>query len=153
MVYCKRTYSRWVVINKQVHHVRSSPRTLVVVQCCRILQVLYTPEAASAPTATAIPCRTTATATQSGPGTGRNRGGISSFLDPASDSIVAPTTPTPRPAAKAALLSSSEGEAAAATTASRPAGAEGPTTGAGCPAANAATNPIGSGSYGSEPAQ
>jgi hypothetical protein len=51
---------------------------------------------------------------------------------------VAPTTPTPRPAAKAALLSSSEGEAAAATTASRSAAAEGPTTGAGCPAANAA---------------
>jgi hypothetical protein len=35
--------------------------------------------------------------------------------------------------------SSSEGEAAAATTAFRLAGAEGPTTGAGCPAANATT--------------
>jgi hypothetical protein len=111
------------------------------------------PEAASALTAIASPCRKTATATLSGPGTGRNRGGISPCLEPASDSTVAPTTPTPRPAAKAALLSSSEGGAAAATTASRPAAAEGPTTGAGCPAANAATNPIGSGSYGSEPAQ
>jgi hypothetical protein len=41
--------------------------------------------------------------------------------------------------AKAARLASSEGEAAAAITASRPAAAEGPSTGAGCPAANAAT--------------
>ncbi len=58
---------------------------------------------------------------------------------PASVSTVAPITPTRQPAAKAAFLASSEGEAAAATTVSRPAAAEGPTTGAGCPAANAAT--------------
>ncbi len=62
---------------------------------------------------------------------------------------MAPITPTPQPAAKAALLASSEGEVAAATSASRPAAAEGPITGAGCPAANAATNPVGSRSYGS----
>jgi len=53
------------------------------------------PEAASALTAIASPCRKTATATLSGPGTGRNRGGISPCLEPASDSTVAPTTPTP----------------------------------------------------------
>jgi hypothetical protein len=105
---------------------------------------------ASALTAIASPCRKTTTATLSDPGTGRNRGGISPCLVPASVSTVAPITPTPQPAAKAALLASSEGEAAAATTASRPAAAEGPITGAGCPAANAATNPVGSGSYGSE---
>ncbi len=100
--------------------------------------------------ANASPCQKTTIATLSDPGTGRNRGGISPCMVPASVSTVAPITPTWVPAAKAAWLASSEGEAAAAITASRPAAAEGPTTGAGCPATNAATNPVGSGSYGSE---
>jgi hypothetical protein len=54
-------------------------------------------------------------------------------------STVDPVTPSWASGVTAASSASSEGEAVAVTTASSIAAAEGPTTGAGCPAANAAT--------------
>ncbi len=97
------------------------------------------PAAANAPTASVSPCQRTPVATLSDPGIGRNKGGISPRMVPASISTVVPVTPSWAPGVTAASSASSEGEAAAVMTASSIAAAEGPTTGAGCPAANAAT--------------
>jgi hypothetical protein len=70
-----------------------------------------------------------------------DKGGISPRMVPASISTMVPVTPSWAPGFTAASSASSEGEVAAVMTASSIAAAEGPTTGAGCPAANAATKP------------